>query len=393
MRLSLLYITSLIFFFGCVDENLHVGDGYRLFITLQDSDGVAIISSDNLALLDNINIDLSVENMGMPETPHDVAIDNTNGYWFASTIMEGYIGMYGLEDNELIDSYLVGDQPALLAVDETNQKLYVSRMMPMSMSDDMDMGSTTNIIHELSYGAEGLEPNNEFNLQFPSPHAIAFDNVYGNIYTASNTNDFLAKINPNVSDGEPDYKSLDPEISNNPEIPVNRLKPLQISVHSLYLFVSCTGGAWQNSDGQEEFIPGQVQMRELDDMSLIKTFEFDTYSHPWHIETSLSEDKVFVALAGDTTTESGVACLEFGIDDNGEYFLNQVWKTTESEYGTMHGITISADGQYVYASGRTDGNIYKFDASTGEELGYLNLISSGGVRTGGIALSQESCCN
>ena len=59
----------------------------------------------------------------------------------------------------------------------------------------------------------------------------------------------------------------------------------------------------------------------------------------------------------------------------------------------MHGITVSADGQYVYVSGRTDGNIYKFDANTGEQLGYLNLISGGGVRTGGIALSQDSCCN
>ena len=59
MRLSLLYIILLVSFFGCIEDEPHTGDGYKLFVTLQDSDRVAIVSSDNLALLTHIDIDLS----------------------------------------------------------------------------------------------------------------------------------------------------------------------------------------------------------------------------------------------------------------------------------------------------------------------------------------------
>ena len=299
------------------DQNGEHSNGHKLFVTLQDYDSVAIIDSDNLNLLESITIDLNqidcsildnqmdcemsgcmwhnmgdmshcmdMGNMGMPETPHDVVIDNSNDYWFTSTIMGGYIGMYNLEDNQLISSYLVGDQPALLAIDEISQKIYISRMMPMSMSDGMDMGSTTNIIHELSYASGVLEASNEFNLQFSAPHAIAFDNIYGNIYTASNTNDYMAKINP-IS-GDIDYISLDSLYSQNPTIEINRLKPLQISVNYPYVFISCTAGEWYDSyTGNTEFISGQIQMRNADNMTLIKTFNFDTYSHPWHVDASL----------------------------------------------------------------------------------------------------------
>jgi len=51
----------------------------------------------------------------------------------------------------------------------------------------------------------------------------------------------------------------------------------------------------------------------------------------------------------------------------------------------------------VYSTGRTDGNIYKFDANTGVQLGSKNLVLSGSVRTGGIDSfnppCDESCCD
>ncbi len=421
MKHYLCYIFLVLLFISC-DNDSHDNHthGHKLFVTLQDSDGVAIIDSDNLNFLEIININLSdidcstLENqmdcemagcmwhtmgdtahcmnmnMNMTETPHDVVVDDANGYWFTSTIMAGYIGMYSLESNQLISSYLVGDQPALLALDSLNKKLYVSRMMSMSMDDGMDMGSTTNIIHELSYASDILESSNEFNLQFSAPHAIGFDNIYGNIYTASNTSDYMAKIEP--LSGAIDYVSLDSSYSQNPTIELNRLKPLKIAIRYPYVFISCSGGEWYDSNtGNTEMIPGQVQMRHIDDMSLLKIFEFSTFSHPWHIHLSLIEDKIFVALSGDqaSDTDSGVACLEYGQYAN-EYFLNNVWQKSSDSYGTMHGIAVSSNGEYVYASGRTDGNIYKFDASTGDEIGFTNLVSSGGVRTGGIALSHQA---
>ena len=80
--------------------------------------------------------------------------------------------------------------------------------------------------------------------------------------------------------------------------------------------------------------------------------------------------------------------------------MSKSWKTTSSEYGTLHGITAHSDcdgNYYVYSTGRTDGNIYKFDAQTGEQLDVKNLVSSGSIRTGGIDLfsppCNASCCD
>ena len=119
---------------------------------------------------------------------------------------------------------------------------------------------------------------------------------------------------------------------------------------------------------------------------------FDDFSTPWHIVASPTENRVFVALAGDNLQEdSGVSCLEFGeeINEDGEtvYYLDELWRTTDSSYGTMHGIDISPDGQIIYVSGRSDGKIYMFDSETGENLSSKNLVNSCGICTGGISIS------
>ena len=145
-----------------------------------------------------------------------------------------------------------------------------------------------------------------------------------------------------------------------------------------------------NSGSDYEEIPGQVQMWDMRDLKLLTTYDFDTYSRPWHIEVSPIEDKFYVSLSGgdgsNGSSNSGVACIEYSVNDL-EYSMNQSWITTSSEYGSLHGITLHSDcdGNYhVYSSGKTDGNIYKFDAFTGEELESINIVPSGSVRTGGI---------
>ena len=50
-------------------------------------------------------------------------MDENLGYWFITTIASGYIAQYSLIDNSFIDSYFVGDAPAILAIDTDNQKI------------------------------------------------------------------------------------------------------------------------------------------------------------------------------------------------------------------------------------------------------------------------------
>ena len=81
--------------------------------------------------------------------PHDIGVDNANGYWFTTAMMGFQVVMYSADDNELIASYEASSMPALLSVDEINRKLYVSGGMPMN--------GPTNKILELEYNDNSLE--------------------------------------------------------------------------------------------------------------------------------------------------------------------------------------------------------------------------------------------
>ena len=70
-------------------------------------------------------------------------------------------------------------------------------------------------------------------------------------------------------------------------------------------------------------------------------------------------------------------------------FINEIWRETNSNYTTLHGIALSQDGQYVYVSGRGDGYIYKFDTVSGQEVNSAQLVSTGMNRTGGIAITKQ----
>lgn len=420
-----LFILVLVLF-SCDENNVSnssIHTHNKVYVSLQDSDAVSIVDSDNLEIVDEINISLSstdcsdfntqmecemsgcmwhVMDNGMTHcmnmdmgggiyAPHDVAVDNTNGYWF-TTAMSGFqIAMYSTEDNEFIDSYETSSMPALLTLDEVYSKVYVSGGMPMN--------EPTNKILELEYNNNSLELIEEWDVQFTYAHGIHFDEISGNIFAVSKTADFIAKFNPNEAQIpfiNPMIASMDSSINTNFNIEPRRLWPIEISGKYPYLFVTCSAGDWDSGSNYEE-IPGQVQMWDMRDLTLLSTYNFEAYSRPWHIEVSPFEDKVYLSLSGgegaNGSSDSGVACIEYSQSDAG-YTMNESWITTSSQYGTLHGITLHADcdGNYhVYSTGRSDGSIYKFDALTGQEIESLNLIPSGSVRTGGIDSFTPPC--
>ena len=392
------------------DEDSNVNESF-VIVSLQDTDAVAIVGANNLEVEQQVSIDLNSTDCseflnemdcqmagcmwhdmgdeshcmamgGSINAPHDIAVDNSNGYWFTTAMSGGYVNMYSTETNELLSSFTIGHMPALMTLDEANRLIYVSRGMPNGMSMP---------IYELSYESATLVEVEQWDVQFDYAHGIHFDEISGNVYVVSKTNDFIAKIDPNAAQEpfvNPMIVSMDESFNNNFTIPVNRLRPIEISGKYPYMFITCSAGEWTTDETQEE-IPGQVQMWHMEDMELLATYEFDTYSRPWHIEVSPIEDKVFISLSGGdeySGSDAGVACIEYSTTDV-QYSMSESWIATSSEYGTLHGITIHSDcnGNYhVYSTGRADGNIYKFDANTGEELGTSNLIEPGSVRTGGI---------
>ena len=427
MRLLSYFILSL-FIYSCNENPTNDGDSAEnnntVIVSLQDSDGVSFVDSENLEIINqlDINLDDCSENTNQEDCensgcmwhemgsgmshcmmnhdhnmgdgmyqPHDIAVDNTNGYWFTTAMMGTKVAMYSVEDNEFIASYNTNSMPALLSIDEINRKLYVSGGSP-------SMGPTNKIL-ELEYNENSLELVEEWDVQFTYAHGIHFDEISGYVFAVSKTTDFIAKFNPNDMQNFPNnpvIASMDSTINVNFSIEPRRLWPIEISGKYPYLFVTCSAGDW-NFGSEYSEISGQVQMWHMEDMNLLATYEFDTYSRPWHIEVSPIEDKFYVALAGgdgeNGSSNSGVACIEYSVIDN-QYSMNESWITTSSEYGTLHGITLHSDcdGNYhVYSTGRTDGNIYKFDAQSGQELGSMNLVSSGSVRTGGIDSFTPPC--
>ena len=128
----------------------------QIYSTIQMMDQVRIIDLETLGIQENILTEFGSTD---DNTPHFVALDEINGYWFVTTIASGFVAQYSLVDNSFIDAYFVGDAPALLAVDPHNQKIYCSRMMPMNGMGDMMPSGESNIVQGLSYSPVGLSEN------------------------------------------------------------------------------------------------------------------------------------------------------------------------------------------------------------------------------------------
>jgi len=385
MKRILLAITTLFFLVSCDSltglDNQDSSSGL-LYVTLQGTNKVTILNASTLNLIEEVDISLSVGiGMELVTTPHYVIVDEVNGYWFISAITSNTIAMYSVDTNELIDVISVYEDPAILDIDTSSKKLYSSRMMIM---EGMQMGSETNFVDEISYNSNGMTLVQSYDSGSPTPHGLSLNDNGNILITASNTTDFVSKIN--TISGEISQASLDSNINDVPSLEINRLKPLEIVQNNGYAFISCTGGVWQNTNtGEYEDIHGQVQVWDVLNMQKINTYQFSVDSKPWHIDYHPYEDRVYVVLSGSSNSENsaGIACLSFQND-----MLSLDWEYKSSDFNALHGIAISSDGQFVYVSGRGDGNIYKFDANWGQLLKTVNIVPSGMTRTGGIAVTQ-----
>ena len=314
-------------------------------------------------------------------TPHFIALDEINGYWFVTTIASGFVAQYSLIDNSLIDSYFVGDAPALIVADPVTKKVYCSRMMPMNGMGNMMPESQSTVIQSLHYSAMGLSEGVAYEINSPAPHGLAINEDGTEIYTASNTADWIYKINTNT--GEITGSVMDFNVNNTPDQTTQRLKPIQCLSVGDKLFVSCSAGPWMDPwTGNQSIIPGKLQMWNSDSMELIDTFDFENYSSPWHIKNSPIDEIIYVSLSGDNLYDTeGVASIRFNNDE-----MSLEWITHNDNFEILHGIDVSSDGQNILVSGRGDGNIHKLnylgDYIDNTFLGSMSML-------GGLAIEQK----
>ena len=370
-----IFILSLLILFACDDATVSSNDPIlsKLYVCDQGSDRVVVLdpATDQLDQISAIDINFTDSEMDM-EVPHFITIDESHGYWFVTTVQSGYVGMYDLEQDTLISYQYVGDSPALMAVDEDNQNLYISKMMNMGM---MMPGGQVSELSVIDYSEGYLSTasaislvDNENIVDFPEPHAISFASGTSrglSLVTASFTTDWFSYMRLDNATVTPTaYSFTEGEQA---PIPKNELFPLDAAQKDNRIFFSCRGSMDANINGQVR--SWSLTSLDRQDESV---YEFETSSFPWHIIESPVLSEVFVVLSGneDVPGSAGLACLSY--NDSGELSLK--WQTLDSGFDTLHGVTVSADGSKVYVSSRGDGSIHIFDAASGNLLNTVDGI-------------------
>ena len=317
----------------------------------------------------------SMMDMGR-HTPHFIAIDEVNRYWFVTTINSGYVGRYNLDTDELIDNIQIGDSPALMALDIQNKKIYVSRMMPMA---GMMTGAISTIVQEISYNVDSMVLGREFVIDSPAPHGIDINQDGDEVFVASNTADFIYKFD--IKNNSISSASMDSLVNIFPNTETKRLKPIQcLSLEDSLLVITCSAGYSYNPfSGLNDTTYGQIQLWNTQSMSIIDTLQFDWNSSPWHLVASNTDREFYATLAGDNlyTGSAGVACINYNANN-----LSLKWLKKSDSFEILHGIDISSNHDNIYVSGRGDGNLHVINKKNGS---LKRSISLGiGAFAGGI---------
>ncbi|NQU68020.1 MAG: hypothetical protein HQ510_08775 [Candidatus Marinimicrobia bacterium] len=383
---TIFWISALILFSGCGIFDSHKedtnGPATKLYVVLQGLDQIAVYDADNQELIRTIDTDFTADQSG--NTPHFVAIDDENGYWFATAISSGYVAMYDMDSDTLIDTLMVGDSPALMAIDFVQQRLFCSRMMPMG---GMMSSSVSQVIQEIDYSTGQLQSIAEFEVDSPAPHGITLDVVNNWIVTTSNTADWIYKID--ITTEVVEGQALDSQIGALPNNEIQRMKPIQcVTVAPGKALVTCSAGIWMDYYGNQTHIPGMLQLWDTQTMTVLDTMQLNWHSKPWHAVKSSVSDKIFITLSGDiqVSASAGVACARYEDDE-----LHLEWISRSDEFHTLHGIDVSYDESQVFVSSRSNGKLYTLDARTGEIISTMLLSNNPDmVMAGGVAVMKNN---
>ena len=384
MKIKFISLIVMIMFFACTNIIEPERLKEKIYISAQGFDQVNILSVIDGEIQEEQEI-ISVNLLeNIMDTPHFIEIDKDNNFWFVTLINSGKVLMFDLDNNTILDSIMVGDSPALMTHDSNQKLLYISRMMPMNGMMGMPE-SESNKIQVLDYSSDSLISLTDFELPAPAPHGLDLSDNGMYLFVASNTSDWVYKIDTSTGEIIAEIYLPDPENPFGPE-EINYYKPIQLKYFNQHIFISCSAGKFYN--GQTEVnIPGKLVVLNSEDLSIITVYEFSWTSSPWHLSIDESTSEIFIALAGDMGNmgTSGVASLSFLENE-----ISHNWTKTGLEFSTCHGIAISQNSNQVYLSGRGNGILHTIDRNDGSILQTIaiNSMMDGmmGAMLGGIAV-------
>ena len=364
----------------------------KLYVCDEGSDRVVILdaSSDDLSQIKTIDINF-LDDDGEPEVPHYIAIDQSSGYWFVTAKGTGFVGMFDLNTDTLIDTFNLGpmSMPAFIGVDKNNKNIYISRGAMMGGDDHL---------YVLNYSSgllvdAGLLDFTSVVPSFNQVHALSVDypTVRGtSLIAASYSQDLFALMSLDNDLVTPSIYTLESEEESGAES--GRIKPLTVTQKDDFIFFSCHGNNSNN-------IPGHIQSWSLTTANQLDTLQLSFSSKPWHITPSPNSNEIYTVLKGtqgmlqegDVYSEAGLSCLSY--DENGN--LTEKWRNTSSDFNMLHGIAISSDGSRAYVSSMGNGSVLVFDTSSGDLLNTIDGIGmynqdseQSGKTLSGLAITQ-----
>lgn len=354
MKKSLFIVLLGLFFWGC--ESQESNNVIKAYVTLQGADKVAVIDVDNQVLLKEVSVDMS----DILDMPHFVVIDETHGYWYVTLISSGYVLKFDLKTDEMVDSVFIGNQPALMALDEERQLLYVSRFMPQGGMT----ATSSREIHQID--CTTMTIRGTVDVGASSPHGIALAPGGGTVWVSSNQASHFFRIDTsgfNQPNYQPEAFKIDQNVPTDYTINDALYNPLQVILDPTgsTLYVTCSR-------------TGEVRAFETDTGVLLATYPVG--NTPWHLAIDPGGDWLYVANRGSADVSR----------------INLQTTATDSlvndDFELLQGCALSADGSTLIVTAAGKDKIHFIDAAVFTLTTTISLEKD--AMPTGVAIAEEA---
>lgn len=322
----LIILLGIIIAFSCDDRIPQ--EIQKAYITLQGQDRIAVVDINGGDVIHYVDVDFT--NTG--DMPHYIVIDETHNFWYCTLIANGSVLKFDLKTDALVDSVFVGNMPALMALDEQREYLYVSRFMPM-----MGMSTASQLVHKID--AQNMTIVGTVNVGADSPHGIALSSDGNTLWVASNQASHFFKIDTDRfgdSTYQPQNFRIGSDVPSSYEINdgfYNALE-LELSQDDSKLFISCS-----NSN----------EIRIFDTSTGDSLNTFSTGMMPWHFQLTKDESQLFVVnRMGNSISIINLLTGEISNLDN-------------LSLDMLHGCALSGNDDLLVVTSPGSGNAYVYD--------------------------------
>jgi len=318
---------------GCDDQN--PVDIQKAYITLQGQDKVAIINMNNGDIIDYVDVNFT----NTSDMPHYIVIDQTNRYWYCTLISSGFVLKFDLNTDQMVDSVYVGNMPALMAIDEEREYLYISRFMP-----SMGLSTSSQLVHKID--ARTMTIIGTVDIGADSPHGIALSSDGGTLWISSNQSSHFFKIETNrfgETGYQPENFRIGSDVPFSYEINDGMYNPLEIelSQDDSKVFITCSN---------------KMQVRVFDAATGDSLDTIPTGAMPWHLKVSKDDNKIYVV----NRMSYSVTAQDLG--------SGTVDELSDASMSLLHGCALSGNDDLMIVTSPGSGKAYIFNTSDNKLL-------------------------